>query len=44
MDVKFPMKYSTKDFIEKIPMKSNPINQRTNIRKNLKDFNPSKIL
>ena len=44
MDVRFPMKYSIKDSVEKIPMGFNPINQRTNIEKILKDFNPPEIL
>ena len=44
MDVRFPMKCSTKDSIGKIPMGSNPMNQRTNIGKIPKDFNPPEIL
>ena len=44
MDVRFPMKCSTKDSIGMIPMDSNPINQMTNVGKNPKDINPPKIL
>ena len=44
MDVRFPMKCSTKDFIGKIPMGFNPLNQRTNVGKIPKEFNPPKIL
>ena len=44
VDVRFPMKCSTKDSIGMIPMDSNPINQMTNVGKNPKDINPPKIL
>ena len=36
MDVRYPMKCSTKYFIGKIPLGSNPMNQRTNIEKILR--------
>ena len=44
MDVRFPIKNNTKDFIGKISMGSNPMNQRINVEKNSKDFNPPEIL
>ena len=44
VDVRFPMKSSTKDSVGKIPMGLNPMNQRTNIGKIPKCFNPPKIL
>ena len=44
MDVRFPIICSTKDSIGKIPMKTNPMNQRANIEKIPKDFNPLEIL
>jgi hypothetical protein len=38
------MKCSTKPSIGKNPMGFNPMNQRTNVGKSSKDFNPPKIL
>lgn len=42
--VRFPIKCSTKDSIGKIPMESNHMNQRANIGKIPKGFNPPEIL
>ena len=42
VDARFPMKCSTHDSIERIPIEFNPTNQTTNIEKIPKDLNHMK--